>query len=435
MANPKPSVPPMAEEEDSSSPPPHCKRPFLFRSIQPTQPTATGRFKAKSKARSKTNSTPSGPPPKQTDNDGKNDNSDGETPQDGRGDPNLSGIAPPHPMTLVEPQLQLHDTGFHVITAGIEVGITTVKYVYSFPLAGVFSRFSRGIADSRLVCQNPSTHTFSTWKQAKSYYTVCFNDGSVTIRAPLQNQTPTQSPVRKKRKVNLKLLEREPPSQPPFSPAFSTPKAKGSASQPINVSSTDSTPASHSTRAYTPLFFPESPQISSKPANGRKRPHAGFQDIHHQTHNSANRSRDYPESAGVLAIPRNTPNVASPSGQYPEPRIPGEESLTPSPPYPQRSLGHIDPRYVSVESSSDEGAATDSNDNSAAATPPGPSSSLRVEVHSDVPATFRAGSPIIIISDSEDEDEEPEREKLWPHPSDTDTINKLNELFGPSRFA
>lgn len=268
--------------------------------------------------------------------------------------------------------------------------------------------------------------TFSTWKQAKSYYNVCFNDGSVIIRAPLQNQTPTQSPVRKKRKVNLKRLEHEPLAQPPFSSAFSTPKGKGSASQPINVSSTESTPASHSTRAYTPLLFPESPPILSKPAKSRKRPHAEF-----QTHNSASRPGEYPEFAGVLANPRNTPNVASPSWQYPEPQIPGEESLTPSPPYPTRSLGHIDPRYVYVESSSDEGAATDSNDNSVAA---GPSSSLIVEVHSDDPTTHHMGSPVIIISDSEEEEEEAERELTWPHPTDHDSIYKLNALFGVPGF-
>jgi len=73
--------------------------------------------------------------PKKTDGDGENNNSDIDTPQDGKGDPNLLGIAPPLPIGLVKPQLQSHDTGFHIITAGIEVGITTIKCVYFTLLA------------------------------------------------------------------------------------------------------------------------------------------------------------------------------------------------------------------------------------------------------------------------------------------------------------
>jgi len=57
----------------------------------------------------------------------ENSDSDANTPQDGLGDANMSGIAPPHPSDLVEPQLQAHHTGFHVITRGTEVGITTIK--------------------------------------------------------------------------------------------------------------------------------------------------------------------------------------------------------------------------------------------------------------------------------------------------------------------
>jgi hypothetical protein len=223
-----------------------------------------------------------------------------------------------------------------------------------------------------------------------------------------------------------------------------TPKAQGSASQPINISSTESTPASQSTREYTPLYFPESPTMLSKTANNRKRPHAGLQAIARNTNNGA--------------------SSTSPSAQFPEPRIPGvrplgqypeqaQASLTPPPPDPSRSLGHIDPRYVSVESSSDEGAATDlgridpryvsvesssdegaatdANDNSAiAVTRPGRNSSLIMEVHSDAPTTYQASSPVIIISDSE---EEPEI--LWPHPRlDADAIYQLNRLFGVPGF-
>ena len=276
-----------------------------------------------------------------------------------------------------------------------------------------------------LACQNPLSKTFSTWKQAKSYYNVCFKDGSVIIRTLLQNQTPTQSLVRKKCKVNLKHLEHKPLAQPPFSSAFSTPKAKGSASQLINISSTKSTPASHSMHAYMPLLFPELLSIISKPANSWKHPHAGF-----QTHNSTSCPREYPESTRVLANPHNTPNVASPS---PKLWILGEESLTPSPPYAMCSLGHIDPCYVYVDSSSDEGTATDSNDNCAATTRPGPSSSLIVEVHSNAPTTHHISSPIIIILDSEEEEAECElmwHKSTWPNPTDHNSISKINELLG-----
>ena len=160
----------------------------------------------------------------------------------------------------------------------------------------------------------------------------------------------------------------------------------------------------------------------SKPADSRKRPHTGLQAIPHNTNKGASR--------------------ISASGQYPEPRIPGvsplgqypeeaQASLTPPPQDPSRSLGHVDPHYVFVESSSDEGATTDSNDNSApAVTRPNLNSSLIMEVHSDAPTTYQASSPVIIISDSE---EEPEM--LWPHPRlDADAIYELNMLFGIPGF-
>jgi hypothetical protein len=282
----------------------------------------------------------------------------------------------------------------------------------------------------RLACQNPSSEIFSTWRQATSYYNVCFNDGSVVIRPALQDHTPMQSPVRKKRKL-IRLSERRPPPQPSFAPAFNTPKAKGSASHPISVSSTDSTPASRSTREYTPLLFPESPPVLSKIATRQKRPHAGIQAIPHSANNA---SGQYPEPP--------IPGV-SPPAQYPE-----QESLTLPPPDPSRSLGHIDPRYVYVESSSDEDAVADSNANGArprhinsryvfidsssdedAATnsnvnsaPSGPSTSRIATVHSDV----------IIISDSEEEPE-PAPEALWPNPrTDAHAFYEMNMLFGPS---
>jgi hypothetical protein len=44
------------------------------------------------------------------------------------------------------------------------------------------------------------------------------------------------------------------------------------------------------------------------------------------------------------------------------------------------------------------------------------------------------GSPVIIISDSEEEEEEAERELTWPHPTDHDSIYKLNALFGVPGF-
>ena len=236
-----------------------------------------------------------------------------------------------------------------------------------------------------------------------------------------------QSPARKRQRL-IKISERRLPPQPPFAPAFSTPKAKGSASQPINISSTETTPASHSTREYTPLYFPESPTVPSKPGNSRKRPHGVIPHIN-----------DNASHARLQAIPRNTDNAASPtsSRQYPEPTIPGvsplgqypeqsRASLTPPQPDPSRSLGHIDPHYVFVESSSDEDAATDSKDNS----------TLTVtrprQVHSDAPT-----APVIIISDSEEDLEEVPvrvREELWPHPMDHNSINKMKELFGPPGF-
>ena len=84
-----------------------------------------------------------------------------------------------------------------------------------------FSPIFRGIADSRLVCDNPSSMTFSTWRQARSYYNVCFMDGSVAIRSP-QTQNPVQSPAHKRQKI---------------------------AASPMPIS-----------RQYTPLSFPSSPE-------------------------------------------------------------------------------------------------------------------------------------------------------------------------------
>jgi hypothetical protein len=223
----------------------------------------------------------------------------------------------------------------------------------------------------------------------------------------------------------------DPPPQPSFVPTFNTPKAKGSASHPISVSSTDSTPASRSTREYTLLLFPESPPVLSKIATRQKHPHAGIQAIPHTADNA---SGQYPEPP----IPGVSPPV-----QYPE-----EESLTLPSPDPSCSLGHIDPHYIYVESSSDEDAMADSNANGTrphhinshyvfidsssekdAATnlninsaPSGPSTSRIATVHSD----------IIIILDSEKEPE-PVPEALWPNPrTDAHAFYEMNMLFGPS---
>ena len=54
------------------------------------------------------------------------------SPQCGHSDPNLSGISPPLPTSLVEPKAQGFETGFHVITGGTEVGISAFKYVPFF---------------------------------------------------------------------------------------------------------------------------------------------------------------------------------------------------------------------------------------------------------------------------------------------------------------
>lgn len=53
-----------------------------------------------------------------------------DAPQDGLGNPNVSGISPPLPADLVESVLAEHETHFHVVTSGTEVGIFTNKYVY-----------------------------------------------------------------------------------------------------------------------------------------------------------------------------------------------------------------------------------------------------------------------------------------------------------------
>ena len=200
-----------------------------------------------------------------------------------------------------------------------------------------------------------------------------------------------------------------------------------------------------------PLYFPESPPVPSKLANSQKRPHAGAQAIP-KTHNAGSRTGEYPASAGVQAIPHLIPNIPnSGARQYPEQ---AQSSPAPLPPYPSCSLSHIDPRYVfvesssddgdmthsnannaaaatrpyvSVESSSDDGDATDSNINNAtAATCPGPSSSLIVEAHSDAPTRYCTSSPIIVISNSEEESE-----IAWPPfipRLDADAIHELHML-------
>lgn len=65
------------------------------------------------------------------DNDDNADNADDadDSPQDGLGNPNISGITPPIPANLVELVLAEHETHFHVVTSGTEVGIFTNKYV------------------------------------------------------------------------------------------------------------------------------------------------------------------------------------------------------------------------------------------------------------------------------------------------------------------
>jgi hypothetical protein len=53
-----------------------------------------------------------------------------EAPQDGLGNPNISGITPPLPANLVEPSLGKHENGIHIVTSGTEVGLFTNKYAY-----------------------------------------------------------------------------------------------------------------------------------------------------------------------------------------------------------------------------------------------------------------------------------------------------------------
>lgn len=53
-----------------------------------------------------------------------------EDPQDGLGNPNVSGITPPLPANLVEPSLRNHESRIHAVTSGTEVGLFTNKYAY-----------------------------------------------------------------------------------------------------------------------------------------------------------------------------------------------------------------------------------------------------------------------------------------------------------------
>lgn len=60
--------------------------------------------------------------------DGRDDSE--EACQDGLGDPNTSGITPPIPTNLVEPNLAGHENAIHVVTSGLEVGLFTNKCVF-----------------------------------------------------------------------------------------------------------------------------------------------------------------------------------------------------------------------------------------------------------------------------------------------------------------
>ena len=89
--------------------------------------------------------------------------------------------------------------------------------------------------------------TFSSWDLAKAYYKECFGNNSVHLREFREEQTPTQSPLRKRQKTQNpphKLLANA-PVQPHFAPAVTPTKPLGS-------------PSVNSDR-YSPLVFPESP--------------------------------------------------------------------------------------------------------------------------------------------------------------------------------
>jgi hypothetical protein len=49
---------------------------------------------------------------------------------DGLGNPNTSGITPPLPADLVEPNLASHENAIYVVTIGLEVGLFTNKSVF-----------------------------------------------------------------------------------------------------------------------------------------------------------------------------------------------------------------------------------------------------------------------------------------------------------------
>jgi len=144
-----------------------------------------------------------------------------DTPKDGLGNPNVSGITAPLPPTLVEVHLAAHEAGFHVVTSGTEVGIFTHEYVYLFLLFRrfLYRPFIRGIAVARLQCENPSIRTFEMWTLALQYYTDCFQDDSVKIRLSIDTRSPLNSPARKKMCRNTFTPSCDSPA--------STPKAVG----------------------------------------------------------------------------------------------------------------------------------------------------------------------------------------------------------------
>lgn len=111
-------------------------------------------------------------------------------------------------------------------------------------------RLFSGIAESYLHCSNPSMATFSSWDLAKAYYNECFGNDSVRIREFHEEQTPTQSPVRKRQKIRNtpSKLTANALVQPHFAPAVNPTTPLGSPS--VNSVNSD---------GYSPLVFPESP--------------------------------------------------------------------------------------------------------------------------------------------------------------------------------
>ena len=337
-----------------------------------------------------------------------------DSPQCGRGDPNLSGISPPLPASLVEPKAQGFETGFHVITGGTEVGISVFKYV-PFSIILPHLMVTRGIADSLLDCLNSSMASFPTWTQAHGYYSACFAANSVHIRRPRDEQTPIHSPIRKKAKVRLTRAElrartRAAINQPHFAPAmnrFGSPPLDSECCPPMSANHQD--PVADLARSINSSYHQVRADAIARAKSVEKDPHHGAQ---------ATATQSQPQD------PVSSPPISRPIVVVVDSSDDDETQSQPHDPVPSPPISR--PIVVVVDSSDDDEmtAANPEHKNRNAPALPVASSSLIVEVNSDPPTTHLAESPTIIVYDSEEE------ELIFP---DSDTERMLNYLQGGIR--